>query len=60
MNKSAIFLALLLAVQILSLIPFGYLNLPISIDEIEAAPIVTEQSCSTNTDYRNGTGVWSS
>ena len=59
-NKSAIFLALLLALQILSLIPFGYLNLPISIDEIEAAPTVTGKSCSTITQYPNGTGVFSS
>jgi hypothetical protein len=59
MNKSAIFLALLLAIQILSFIPFGYLNLPIFIGEAQAAPTLTEISCSTITQYPNGTGIFS-
>ena len=59
MNRSAIFLALLLAVQILSLIPFGYLNLPIFIGEAKAVPTVTGESCSSKTEYPNGTGIFS-
>ena len=59
MNRSAIFLALLLSLQILSFIPFGYLNLPIFIGEAQAVPTITEESCSTRTDYPNGTGVFS-
>ena len=59
MNKSAIFLALLLALQILSLIPFGFFNLPIFIGDAQAAPTITSESCSSKTEYPNGTGIFS-
>ena len=58
-NKSAIFLALLLAVQILTLIPFGFINLPIIIRDVNAVSSVEESSCSSITKYANGTNTFS-
>ena len=55
MNKSAIFLAFLLSLQILSLIPFGFINLPIFIGDANAVTSVEELSCSSITKYANGT-----
>ena len=57
-NKSAILLSILLTLQILTFIPFGVLNLPIVIQDVNAVSSVEEVSCSSITNYANGTSVF--